>query len=497
MATTHTLTADTLASSISYAAGDTINLGGFRLSYDTDKSSTSVILAGAGILHMKAGGGILVGGAVPATISVETDNLPIRGSLDFGCAAIVKFSAYTYLQSISRWTCPTASRDGTLWGKILHYDSATRTVTLDRDIPSLTTNDYISTFSVSTSGSDSSVLMGLSAVDHAARQVVLASAPASENLFAAGSILVLATSPLCIECTGGSGNGGHFIDGVFDGGDVLFASTVGNMFHYSNSGVTSNRMTVRRICLLPNFANSSSAGGASVPYARGKIVAGIVHCLQYASSNVNKCSSSSQIGELVCRRIFGVSESTSNPTALIYVRDVTSVLGCLSPVLAGRSFVSEKADVPDFTTSPARNTEVILGDVTQTTGGTVTRVARSSFPRDTDMADAYYFAPATASDEAWRTDTYHVRRGETLRLSIRAMRAADGASLSVEVADDFRSNVATWTLDSNAATLEWQSGHLEWTNTSERDCEVTVKLSGTGDTSGGYLRVWRATGGAM
>ena len=52
---------------------------------------------------------------------------------------------------------------------------------------------------------------------------------------------------------------------------------------------------------------------------------------------------------------------------------------------------------------------VNVSDTQYETSGTVSRVARSDFPTDTDLPDAFYFVPATTSDIPWRYEANRPR----------------------------------------------------------------------------------------
>lgn len=145
---------------------------------------------------------------------------------------------------------------------------------------------------------------------------------------------------------------------------------------------------------------------------------------------------------------------------------------------------------------------IAIGDTQFESSGTVSRVARSDFPADTDLPDAFYFAPATASDVPWRYEDYWVRKGETLRLSCRAMRGGDNGAARVAIGEmavwvpaEGMPTLAEWVLDSGEP-LVWRGGQIAWTNDTGEDRQVRVWSMASG-INGAYIRVWRATGGAM
>lgn len=144
----------------------------------------------------------------------------------------------------------------------------------------------------------------------------------------------------------------------------------------------------------------------------------------------------------------------------------------------------------------------VIDDSVFESSGTVTRVARTDFPVDTDLPDAFYHAPATAADTPWRYEDYWVRKGETLRIACRAMRGGDDAKARVAIGEmavwvpaNGMPTLAEWRCEGGQA-LEWQGGSVEWTNLTGEDCQVRVWTMATG-LSGAYLRTWKATGGAL
>ena len=139
--------------------------------------------------------------------------------------------------------------------------------------------------------------------------------------------------------------------------------------------------------------------------------------------------------------------------------------------------------------------------------GTVTRTSRTDFPTDTDLPDAQYHVPNAADAVTWRYEDRWVRKGETLRMRARWMPAGASSRASVAVTELATWWPDLWTLGADALAkaefvagmeqLKWHDGSLEWRNDTGVDCQVRVWECVSGDTLGGYLRVWEATGGAM
>lgn len=150
---------------------------------------------------------------------------------------------------------------------------------------------------------------------------------------------------------------------------------------------------------------------------------------------------------------------------------------------------------------------VPTGDMYLQNGGTAIRTARTSFPVDTDLPDAWAHTPNAAAAVTWRYEDRWVRKGETLRIRARWMPAGASSRASVAITE-----LATWWPDlwpigaealaktefaAGLEQLKWHDGAVEWRNDTGEDCQVRVWECVSGDTLGGYLRVWEATGGAM
>lgn len=496
---THTLPADTSLSTLTIEDGDTIALNGHTLFVDTDASATALSFSGTGILHLKNGGGILVGAAVPATVTVESDELPVRGSLDFNAAAVVKYADYSYLRNIPKWTVPTAAREGALWAKVATYTAATLTVTLDRDIPSLAVGDALWPASAFTQRTTSP--LRVTAVDHENLAVTLESVPDSRNL-AAGDPVCCVSAPLLVYSTSTSsiGPNNNLFNGDWTGGDVLFSGAERGIFGLAQNSYRAQlfggRTKMRRVSFVPDFVSSVSPF-ADVAGPSARIFVGTVVSPSLKGSSYNAAANSnsvSRIDEVVCQQVFGAS-GADGALGTWSVRKITASSASYPSAMAGVGFCVNEADIPAWSSAPLPTSATVQNGTWITAGGTATATA-----------DGFFFAPATSDDIAWRYTDRTVAPGATLRLRCAWLREGGyGTRASVAVTDPATWWPQWWPLGAEApasvelagGTADLRSELLTWRNTGTEAATVRVWECVTGTVGGGYLKVEEVKGGAL
>lgn len=470
--TMHVLPGPTLISSLmpsgggSLVSGDTIELSGHGLILDTDAVEYPVTLLNnnePAHLELKNGGRIRLNGTLPTSICPWVDPANPLPESNYSAGLTANASAEIQLAFSGGLgggpaNLPTATRDGNFWGKCV--SASGQTIVFDRDI-ALHSGDIIRCATTSDS-------YQVSAYDPI---TFTATFPSSVSASAGSVWFVVAGGVLINRVVSGAGNNGLFIQSDISCGTLnLFSTRTEGSSSTSFVGVSSN------VCV---FANRMCFAAGNASNYNGMFSTGVIAAVrQLATPNLFKNSA----GYCTCKS----NELLAGTYTLGDSRKkIVAVRLCLPT-----SFSLKAGQI------------VIAGETQYTASGTVSRVSRTDFPVDTDLPDAFYFSPTTPKDVPWRHEDYWVRKGETLRLSCRAMRGGDTSSARVAIGEmgewwpaDGMPVLAEWRCDGGQA-LEWQGGSLEWTNDTGEDCQVRVWSMATGE-HGAYLRVWRATGGAM
>lgn len=505
--TTHVLPAPTLISALmpsgggSLESGDTIELSGHDLIIDTDAVSYPITLSNSSAtahMEMRNGGRIRLNATLPSLICPWVD--PENPLPESNYAAGLSGNASAEIQLVGNISLgggpsslPTATRPGNFWALCASTPSSSSAqITFDRDFP-LHAGDIV--FNANGRTNNLYNLCTVVAYDAQTRTATLDKSSFSHtvgNLWGllAGGVFITRVSPspdvtrssICLNapCRAGTLN---FYSNFYGGnnGSGAMAGT--------NSSLICDRVSYKMQCGTALGYNGLFGGGATC-YAR-EILADIL-CASATSFPGIPYIHAGELATVFTNNVFCSLRADSG-----FVYTVNNIVG--------RNIIANTVNPIRHGISRLVNSFVANNPVDDTQfeiSGTVTRVARTSFPVDTDLPDAFYHAPATEADTAWRYEAYWVRKGETLRLSCRAMRGGDTSSarvaigeMSVWVPAEGMPTLAEWLCDGGQA-LEWQGGSLEWTNNTGEDCQVRVWSMATG-ANGAYLRVWRATGGAM
>lgn len=513
---THVLSSDTPISSLmpsgggTLASGDTIELSGHDLIVDSDAANYPVTLSNAGAaahMELRNGGRIGLNATLPTSICPWVDPehpLPesnYTAGLTGNASAEIQFRANISLGG-GPASLPTATRPGNFWAIVLSSDSTT-TLQFDRDFP-LHAGDYIANLMQY----NAIQRVKVASYDSATHTATLETALSRRTV---GDTWSLVAGGVCLHKVSTSSWNATWLTSPASGGTLTLFSpavttNIGTVF---GDNAIFDRVLWGGCGSISGATNSVFSADAKTRIV-GQLACGLVQ-IGASSASFSFSNSSCIIGELAtCSYAY-------DGNCIYSQKNVVSHRGIINA-----TFVNKYSGIGNFCftntsfkilPTVTNNAQVRLidctvdgvslpGDTTYLSTGTVTRVLRSDFPVDTDLPDAFYYAPATAADVPWRYEDYWVRKGETLRVSCRAMRGGDDAKalvaigkMEVWVPSDGMPVLAEWRCEGGQA-LEWQGGSLEWTNDTGEDCQVRLWSMATG-ANGGYLRVWRATGGAM
>ena len=528
--TTHVLPSDTLISSLSLADGDTIEMNGHNLvmdiitcgSSDTNDLDIGLTITNSGAdcnLEFKDLSGIRLNASLPPTVHPYVDPahpLPVqdpnhaidgdayRTPLTANARAEIQLASGIALGG-GIANLPTESRSGAFWANLVSSPDST-TLKFDRSIE-LHPGDFLvclssyntfqkirvvswdtSTYTATLASNASRRTSGdLWAVLAGGVCVKLLGTPVSNivNNVKAGTILLLGFSDI-----------GQFYCGTTRLTAKFFGCSLTNIVYSSATNESSSVLVDRCVCnsivspdnnwpaILVNFLANEIATNSIChnknPYVNtGRIYLG-----------------GGSFGEVNANWIF--FSALENAGVSLHMKNIAV------KALNTRGFANIKSA---FRVENVSHASLPSGDCQVESSGTVTRTARTSFPVDTDLPDAQYHAPNAATTVTWRYEDRWVRKGAVLRILSRWMPSAAGSKASAAVTKLSAWWPIIWQLGaevlaktefvSGLEQLKWHSGSLTWRNDTWEDCQVRVWECVTGDTMGGYLRVWEATGGPM
>lgn len=508
---THILPADTLLSTLlpsgggSLASGDTIDFNGHALVMDCDAVDYPFTPANAGgvpcRLELRDLSRIKLNATLPATVhpwidpahplpaaaEPGIDGNPYRTPLTANARAEIQLNGGFGLGGGAA-DLPTETRSGNFWAKVVSSPGATELV-FDRDLP-LHPGDI-----VAFSGAPAYSGWATAAGYDSETQKALFAGNLDGGARAAGAICGICSGGVCVR----SLYVGH-ISGFITAPARAGTLVVVNCARQRLNGAVLNGSAIAADRLAVNISADANTSGL---IAAGTVIARQVLC----GALLRGGGAFVRIGTCVCTRLVSDGAICSGHVEIGDMRQQEAGSGSIG--LQGT--LSVEIHGPDRLggTVPVAREKCALrtGDTTQIGAGTVTRTARTDFPAATDLPDAFFHAPATAGDVTWRCEDRWVRKGETLRMRVRWMPAATGARASVAVTD-----LAVWWPDlwpigaealakaefaAGLEQLKWHDGAVEWRNDTGEDCQVRVWECVSGDTLGGYLRVWESTGGPM
>lgn len=521
---TWALPADTLLSSLlpsgggGLAAGDTVDFNGYTLIMDCDAVAYPFIPTNAGgvscKLELRDLSRIRINASLPATVHPWVDPehpLPVStpgvsNGVD-GYITGLTANARAEIQLAADFTLgggtanlPTEVRKGAFWAIVSGSNSTTELV-FDRDFP-LHAGDYI--FNLTLYNGIQKVQ--IAAYDPITHTATLVSSPARRT---AGDTWALLAGGICIRKDVNSGTGIFSAD-VNAGSLTVFGSN-------ARGSIFNKNANVKRVLASPaEFATSNSGPTTLLGRTPGSVVvANEVACNTVSGGwgNTEQTYSSCILGECVTNSFIMGSLQMNNRIFLNSGRSVRD--NSVSPAgvfhielrntfMAGSITINPRSSLHlvNSTYLNTRNT-----DTTIISTGSVSRTARTNFPVDTDLPDAQYHAPNVSDVVTWRYEDRWVRKGETLRLQTRWMPAGASSKASVAVTDPAAWWPDLWPLHADAFAsieftpgieqLKWHGKSLTWNNDTGEDRQVRIWECVTGDTLGGYLRTWQATGGAM
>ena len=497
----------------SLASGDTIDFNGHTLVMDCDAVNYPFTPTNTGGVHCKLElrdlSRIKLNASLPSTVhpwvdpehplpvSAEPgiDGDPYRTPLTANARAEIQIGAFSLGGGVAN--LPTETRDGAFWAIVTGSDSTT-TLLFDRDFP-LHAGDYI--FNIS--NYDPLQKVQVAAYDATTRTATLAASPSRRTV---GDTWILLAGGICLNKVNTTASTVTWFDrAVHCGTVILFSNTTA-----SNNGIVFGSAVAADRVL---WGGSGGLGVGSNPIIGTTSFAKIrqLACGRFLPGSAFLAKSN--VGEIVCFAYFMDSNNQK-----YYGKHVVSKARILQSYSFGGSSAVEilGGGIPILT--PVDNASLHLvdcviggtlvrADFWTLTTGTVTRTARTDFPTDTDLPDAQYHAPKASDAVTFRYEDRWVRKGETLRLRSRWMPAAAWSKASVAVTELATWWPDLWPLGADALAsaefppgleqLRWHDCSVEWRNDTGEDCQVRVWECVTGDTLGGYLRVWQATGGAM
>ena len=163
----------------------------------------------------------------------------------------------------------------------------------------------------------------------------------------------------------------------------------------------------------------------------------------------------------------------------------------------------------DTTPKAGSRGTAIYKNIIRTSTGTMTKTSRSNFPVDTDLPDAWYHKPSSATNVTFRYEDYYVKNGETIQFHIRWL-PINTAKASLAITD-----MVTWwpdiwqlkpiaysyteipSVQSGLQQAQWCQYSIKWFNDTGEDQQIRLWECVTNDTDGGLIRTWRSLGGTL
>ena len=501
MATTNTLSADTLVSSLTLTDGDTIQLAGYNIIWDADTRATGVTIANSGAashFECRNGGAVKLNASLPSNVhpwgdpanplpeSNYTAGLTANASFEFQLSG--GFSLGGGAASL-----PTATRTGEWYAKATAFPTPS-SITFDRDLP-LHAGDVLSGIGVAggevftVSDYDPSTFTATATATIQTRTVghywfissggVCVNKISNDTGGAISSDIVCGTLTIVQKDNYGAA---VIVDGVSGGvnivADRLTARAVGNA-HYANSYYTLFSAKTNAIisqvgtwaALFPTYANGN--------YIIGK------------AASARFCPSVSP--EWYSNIIIGGGILPLVTIGYFFGRAQITFKGCDIP---NAHVAPRNSSVVRYLSSKISGTEVPNMDVCES--GTITQT------HEEIVGHSWFHAPAASADTTWRYEDYAVKPHSTLRIRV-FWKRGENSSASARAAI---TDTANWYAGTQCGALAetvfpasqndgWQEARIEWRNTSDEDEQVRVWETVAGDTAGGYLRTLVATGGPM
>ncbi len=522
---TRTLTANTTLSALvadGLASGDTIQMGGCELAADCDGDAYALTLTGTGRLELRDGGRIHLAEGLPETIDVYVDPanpLPARNTsagLTANAAAEIHDAQSSHHFTVQgRYDCPTGTL-GPGWALATAWSADNLSLTLDRDID-VAPGDLL--FTVSRTANGEHDFYPVASWDAATRTVTLAAACSNANARILGNCWCVMAGGVLIRR-----------DFVVSHWDALSNAVCGGILNLHGGGAGC-RFTGRLTRLVCNSTGRSADFCAFSSPRRGPCVAGLLMSAGRIA-NSGAADSPVTVAEAAVFSVQSNSEPASNvrigggyvaqaaPGYMQYANAHIAHAICRDAITwhPTAATASSRIELRECTLAGAET-----GDVDLLPYATVRRVSRRDFPADTDMGEAWFYLPASAAAEAWKTVwSARVEPGQTVRLSARVwifegsecrvgIHAAGlppiidnptgpfGATLSewkAALAQGGLLAEAGWSEAAGTRPLAWHNRTLAWTNagTVGVDVQASVLVAGL---SGALARVWPATGGAM
>ena len=507
---THTLTADTLVSTLTLADGDTIELAGFNIIWDADLRSVWVTITNGGAaahFECRNGGGVSLNASLPSNVSpwVDPDNPLPESNYEAGLTANASFIfALSTTLGGGNAVLPTGVRAGNFWAFATAYPTST-TITFDRDLP-LHPGDYL----IPLGRWDAMMTVSVIEYDAQTRTATVSRTPIIRtvgfawglvaggvcfdisNLPNAASIFSATMQAGTLNILRPTANKGFSISksnkfyaqrfgtAFFDNGNstgfligfrgwIKIHQFVGQGCFYTNDYGPNQPKSIH----IDEGAISGLIGGGVYSTALSPMfIGGGVVNNTYQTQNINPVPCATGVG------LFAKNVSFSSGISTIFSNNFRS--GAL--VAEGCSF----AGTPYY-------------DSWIEPDGTITKNFDATF-----LPYTWFHAPATSANTTWRYEDHTVKPHVTLHIRALWKRAENSAATaSVAITDP-----ANWYAVTQGGALaetvfganvgaDWTERVISWRNDGETDAQVRVWECVSGDTSGGYLRTIEATGGPM
>lgn len=524
---THTLTADTLISTLmpsgggSLASGDTINLSGRSLIVDADAVDYPVTIANSGVdanLELRDLGRIKLNATLPANVNPYIDPAhplpvsaepgidgdPYRTNLTANARAEIQLNGNFSLGGGAA-ILPTETRDGPFWSKVVSWANNT-SCTLARPMPL-----------------------------HVGDLLMRCGSTAAWGVITFGRVASYNETTLNVtfsESVGSGLNAGDAL-GIVAGGVVLYRPyhprncvlvspcnagtlnfvSVGSTDGWGN-GLTESTLRAHRVGMATYGAVGAEYQACGICGVNSSVVIeeAVAHALCFVGGANPVLSASAIIGELAATGMASLYPvSLSGSSVRVGGGYLREYLLFSSPTYAAGGGCGVFASLSGMELGAYPNTGkkggVELNQCTVggnpvdsklvTSSGTVTRTERGGWYMN-------YHAPATATDSTWSYTDRTVAPGATLRLACTWSREGGSATrASVAITDTATWWPQLWLVGENALSSTEFSGVAEsqqlltWRNTGTEARQVRVWECVTGSTGGGYLKVEEVKGGAL
>lgn len=502
---THMLQSDTLISALmssggTLASGDTIELSGHALIIDADAVSSPVTLTNSGAtahLELRDGGRIKLNASLPTSICPWVDPANPLPESNYTTGLTANASAEIQLNGSfglggGPASLPTATRAGGFWALCLSSSDSSH-VTFDRDFP-LHPGDII--VNATSDAANTNNTCTVVSYDKVSRTAQIDNTGSQKTK---GDLWFMLCGGVLLFRTGNTSSSTPVITNTLQGGTINFLG-----YAYGSGAVSIYAIAINSNVCATRIAYKMRNGGGNASKESSGLLTALSSVFARDVAADKLCTSATG------KRFFIANELAASTIAgneYDYISFCGGFVNSLDKaVFAKNATIKTAVETPNvFYQKRCVNCQIngiMVSDTQYEISGTVSRVARTDFPTDTDLPDAFYFAPATASDVPWRYEDYWVRKGETLRLSCRAMRGGDNGTARVAIGEmaiwvpaEGMPTLAEWVMDSGEP-LVWRGGQIAWTNDTDEDRQVRVWSMGRG-IHGAYIRVWQATGGAM